>query len=187
MTSMVQLWIPIVASGVAVFIASSILHVLLKFWHTPDYRGFSNEDEVRAAIRRGDPAPGMYVFPHCPMEDMKKPEAAEKFETGPVGFMLLRANGRPRMGSSLLQWLLLCLVVSLFCALVASAGLPPGADGHRVFHVTALVAFMAYATGSFSLGIWWGQPWRAVFKDAVDALIYAIVVGLVFMPLWPHA
>lgn len=187
MTSIVQLWLPIVASGIAVFIASSILHMLLKFWHMPDYRGFSNEDEVRAAIRKDNPAPGMYVVPYCRMEDMKTPEAREKYESGPVGLMLLRANGRPGMGTNLLFWLLLCLVVSLFCALVASATLPPGAAGDRVFHVTALVAFVAYATGPFTLGIWWGQPWRTVIKDAVDALIFAVVVGAVFMPLWPHA
>ncbi len=30
-------------------------------WHAGDYRGFANEDAVRAAIRAGNPAPGRYV------------------------------------------------------------------------------------------------------------------------------
>lgn len=187
MISLAQLWLPVVLSAVGVFIASSILHMVLKFWHMPDYRGFSNEDAVRAAIRGGNPAPGMYIVPTCRMEDMKKPEVVEKFETGPVGFMILRPNGAPRIGKSLVLWFVLCLVISFFCALVASVALAAGADGHRVFHVTALVALMAYAAGAFHLGIWWGQPWRAVVKDAVDGLIYAIVTGLVFMWLWPPA
>ncbi|KGI78088.1 hypothetical protein [Oleiagrimonas soli] len=187
MMSLAQLWLPIALSAVAVFFASSVLHMLLRFWHMPDYRGFANEDAVRAAIRDGDPEPGMYVVPYCRMEDMKTPEAAQKYEQGPIGFVLLRANGMPNMLRSLVQWFLLCLVVSLFCAFIASAALPIAADGHRVFHVTALAALMAYATGSFSMGIWWGQPWRAVFKDAVDGLIYALVTGAVFMWLWPHS
>jgi hypothetical protein len=153
----------------------------------PDYHGFSNEDAVRAAIRGGNPEPGMYVVPTCRMEDMKNPDVVEKFETGPVGFVILRPSGAPRMGKSLVQWFVLNLVVAFFCALVAASTLAPGADRHTVFHVTALVALVAYATGSFQFGIWWGQPWRAVVKDAVDGLIFAIVTGLVFAWLWPPA
>lgn len=187
MMSLAQLWLPILLAAVGVFIASSIVHMLLKFWHRSDYRGFANEDAVRTAIRSGSPAPGMYLMPYCLMEDMKKPESVQKFETGPVGFVILRSNGVPNMGKSLALWFLLSLAVSFFCALVAASALAAGADGHRVFHVTALVAFVAYATGSFSMGIWWGQPWRSVFKDAVDGLVYALVTGAVFMWMWPQA
>ncbi|GAP67525.1 hypothetical protein MBSD_n2852 [Mizugakiibacter sediminis] len=186
MMSLAQLWLPVALSAVGVFVASSILHMLLKFWHTPDYRALANEDEVRSAIRNGHPAPGMYVVPYCRMEEMKKPESVQKYETGPVGFFFLLPNGMPNMGKSLSLWFLLCLAVSFFCALIAAAAFAAGADGHRVFHVTALVAFASYATGSFSMGIWWGQPWRAVFKYAVDSLIYALVTGAVFMGLWPQ-
>jgi hypothetical protein len=187
MVSLAQLWLPVVLSAIAVFIASSIVHMVLKFWHMPDYHGFSNENEVGAAIRKGNPAPGMYVVPHCKMEDMKKPEALEKFKAGPVGFVILRAGGVPSMGKCLVAWFVFCLVVSLFCAFVAVGVLSTGTNGHLVFHTTALVALMAYAAGAFPMGIWWGQPWRAVIKDAVDGLIYAMLTGLVFAWLWPQA
>lgn len=187
MMSLAQLWLPILLAAVGVFIASSILHMVLKFWHIPDYREFSNEDEIRAAIRKGNPAPGMYALPYCRMEEMKKPESVQKYETGPVGFFFLRANGMPNMGKSLSLWFLLCLAVSFFCALIAAAAFAAGADGHRVFHVTALVAFVAYATGPFVMAVWWGQPWRSVFKDAVDGFIYALVTGAVYMGMWPQA
>jgi len=55
--SFTQLWIPILLSAVCVFIASSLIHMVLK-WHASDYSALPNEDEVRAAIRKGTPAPG---------------------------------------------------------------------------------------------------------------------------------
>jgi hypothetical protein len=185
MISFAQLWVPILLSAIGVFIASSIVHMLLKFWHMPDYRGFANEDEVRAAIRNGKPEPGMYVVPHCSMEAMKQPEVKEKFRTGPVGFMILRPSGVPALGKSLVLWFVFCLVVSCFCALV-SLGMPADAGWHRVFHTIGLAAFMAYALSALPMGIWWGQPWKAVAKDAVDGLIYALVTAGVFVWLWPQ-
>jgi hypothetical protein len=185
MVSLAQLWLPILLSAVAVFVASSILHMALKFWHMPDYKAFPNEDEVGAAIRGGSPAPGMYVLPYCDMEAMKQPGARDKFAAGPVGLVILRRNEMPAIGKSLALWSVFALVVSLFCAFVAVGALAADAGGHRVFHTTALVALMAYAARSFPMGIWWGQPWGSVFKDAVDGLVYAIVTGLVFAWLWP--
>ena len=57
MNALLALWLPILLSAVVVFFISSLVHMVFK-WHAPDYRGFSNEDAVRAAIRAGHPAPG---------------------------------------------------------------------------------------------------------------------------------
>ena len=48
MVSLSQLWLAVVLAGVAVFVASAIIHMVLKY-HNSDYRGFPNEDEVAAA------------------------------------------------------------------------------------------------------------------------------------------
>ena len=104
MISLAHLWLPILLSGIGVFVVSFIVHVVLKFWHMPDYYGFSNESEVAAAMRKCNPAPGMYMLPYCKMEDMKKPEAQEKFKQGPVAFMILRSAGTPGMGKNLVMW-----------------------------------------------------------------------------------
>ncbi|MDE2497505.1 MAG: hypothetical protein KGK35_06705, partial [Xanthomonadaceae bacterium] len=69
--TLASLWLPIVLSAVFVFIASALINMLLKFWHAPDYRRFSNEDEIRDAIRNGKPeAPGQYALPWCTPETM---------------------------------------------------------------------------------------------------------------------
>lgn len=183
-----SLWLPIVLSGVFVFIASALINMLFKFWHAPDYRGFSNEDEIRAAIRNGNPqAPGQYALPWCSAEAMKDPAMQEKFKQGPVGILYLRRTGPMNMGPLLLQWFLFCLLVSLACAAISAQAVAPGADRHLVFHVVALSALMGHAFGCFTDGIWRGFPWKAAFKYMVDGVLYAVITGATFMWLWPAA
>jgi hypothetical protein len=183
---LIQLWLPLLLSAVAVFIVSSLVHMVLK-WHASDYHGLANEDEVLAAVRRGAPAAGIYMFPYCKdMKDLGTPEMLAKFRQGPTGKMILRAGADPSMGKPLLMWFVFCLVVSLFCALLAAHALAAGALFGQVFCVTGLAAFMGYGFGSFVQGIWWGQPWGAVAKDAVDAVLYALATAAVFAWLWPH-
>lgn len=187
MIALTHLWLPILLSAVGVFIASSILHMLFQAWHSTDYHGFSNEDEVAAAIRKSNPAPGMYMLPMCKMEDMKKPEMQDKFRQGPIGMMMLRRSGLPNMGPSLLQWFIFILVVSYFCAYVGASTLVAGTAGLQVFRVIGTVGFMAYAFGALPMGIWWGQPWKAVVKDMIDGLIYGLITAAIFAWLWPQA
>lgn len=186
MVSIVQLWLPLLIAAVGVFIASSLIHMVFK-WHNSEYSGLVNEDEVRAALRKGGAGPGQYVLPHCTdMKEFQTPEMRKKLEEGPVGFLTLRPNGPPRMGASLAQWFALNLLVAGIAAHLAGESLPRGADVPRVFHLVALVTFIAYAGGALSDGIWRGEPWRSVAKNLLDALIYAIVSGFAFAWLWPH-
>ena len=187
MVSLAQLWLPILLSAVGVFLASSVLHMMLKFWHLKDNKGFSNEDEVAAAIRKGTSQPGIYMLPYCTMENANSPEVRQKLANGPVGMMFLRTNGSPAMGKTLVQWFVFTLIVSLFAAYVAGAALPATVEGMQVFRVVGAIAFMAYAFGVVPYGIWWGQPWNTVFKDVIDGLIYGLITGGIFAWLWPVA
>lgn len=185
MVPLTHLWLPTLISAGGVFIASSVLHMVLKFWHVPDCGRFANEDEVGNAIRHGNPAPGMYIMPYCRAQDMRKAETVEKFKRGPVGILFLRPNQPINMARSLVHWLVFCLVVSLFAAYVAGATLPPGTAWLQVFRIGCTVAFMTYGFASIPAGIWWGQPWKTVAKDVVDGVIYGLVTGMVFAWLWP--
>lgn len=186
MVSLAQLWLPILLSGIGAFVASSIMHMVLQFWHRPDYHMLPNEDEVRAAVRKASPPPGMYLIPYCPPETMKDPAAVQKFTEGPIGFLILRPNGMPNLGKNLSQWFGFCLLVGLFSAYLAGATLAAGTAPMQVFRVVATAAFLAFGFGVFPMAIWWGQPWRAAIKDLVDGLIYALVVAAVFAWLWPR-
>jgi len=186
MISTASLWLPILVTAIGVFIASSLIHMVFK-WHNGDYHKLGNEDQVRAALRAGNPPPGLYGLPHCTdMKDMAGAEMQQKFKEGPVGLLLLRGPGRPNMGKSLGLWFALNLLVALLCGHLAAGSVAAGADPHHAFHLVALVTLLAYGGGSIQWGIWWGMPWRAVAKDLLDALIFGVLSGVVFMWLWPH-
>lgn len=186
MVSLSQLLLPVVLSAVLVFISSSLIHMVLK-WHNRDYGKLSNEDEVRAAINRGSPAPGQYIMPWAMgPEQCKEPEFQKKFAEGPIATVYLKATGMPKMGPMLGQWFVLNLVISFFVAYLASRTLPAGTPYLRVFQVTGCAGFLAYSMGEIPGAIWMGKPWSVTIKDVADGLIYGLMMGGAFGWLWPQ-
>ena len=186
MVSLAQLILAIVGSAVAVFVASSLIHMVFK-WHNSDYRGLPNEEAARAALRAAGVPPGQYFMPYCPdMKDMAKPEMQQKYVEGPIAMVVLRPNGPPKMGPPLAQWFVLSLLVAVVAGYLASRTVPAGASFLAVARVVSLVTFVAYATGGLSSAIWFGRPWKSALKDVLDAFIYGLVTACVFGWLWPR-
>lgn len=183
MVSLSMLWIPIVVSAVLVFVASSILHMVLPY-HRSDYRKLPNEDAAGAALR--GTAPGMYILPYCTHQEMKSPAVQEKFKSGPVGTVLLRPPGPIQMGKFLGLWFGFCLIVGFFTAYLAGRTLAPGVHYLVVFRVVGTAAFMAYGLSNLANGIWKGEPWGVVAKEVVDGLIYGLLTAGTFGWLWPR-
>ncbi|HET7871279.1 MAG TPA: hypothetical protein VFL42_02135, partial [Terriglobales bacterium] len=74
MISLTALWLPILLSAVIVFVASSIIHMVLP-WHKSDYPKVANEDKLMDAVRPLAVPPGDYMVPRAAsMQDMKSPE-----------------------------------------------------------------------------------------------------------------
>jgi len=177
----------VIVSAVVVFVASSILHMAIKY-HQADYKPLPNEDAVREAIARGNLAPGVYVTPHCPdMKQMKEPAIMAKFEKGPVAMLTVMPKGAPVMQKHLALWFGFCVLVSFVAAYVARHTLHPGDEGMLVMRTTGTVAFAAYALSHLSDSIWKGQPWANTCRAALDGVIYALLTGLTFRLLWPAA
>lgn len=185
MNDLLQLWLPILLTAVFVFIASSLIHMVFK-WHNSDYGKLSNEDEVRAAIRAGNPAPGQYVLPHClDMKEMQGEAMVKKYMEGPVGFVTLRNSGVPAMGGTLLMWFLFTLLLATAIAFIAVTSIGLHADARNAAHLIGLVSFLAYSAGSIPLGIWMGKAWSSVAKDVLDGFIYGVISALTFLYFWP--
>jgi hypothetical protein len=181
-----SLLLPIVLSAVLVFIASSIIHMVLKY-HNKDYTPLPNEDAIRSAIRAGSPPPGQYIIPYCSdMKAMEKPEVKQKYIEGPVGVLNLMPPGLPKMGKYLSQWFVFILVVSFFVAYIAAHSIPAGARYLEVFRVVGAVGFLAYAAGQLPAAIWMGKPWKVAWKEAFDGLVYGLVTAGTFGWLWPR-
>lgn len=185
MTSFTDLIVPILATGVAVFFASSLMHMVLPL-HKSDYRGLPGEDPILDALRAQGTTPGTYMFPFChSMEEMNSEGMKARFDRGPVGWMTILAPGSFSMGKSLGRWICMAIVVSAVCGYVASFTLPADASGELVFRLIGTLTFLAYATGSFSEWIWKGLALGTALKFTVDAAIYSVVSGAVFAWLWP--
>ena len=137
MVSLASLWLPILLSAVLVFVASFILHMVLRY-HVSDFSRVPEEDQVMAALAAAGLTPGDYMVPHGGgPEAMKDPAFIEKMKRGPVAVMTVMPSGPPTMGAELTQWFIYCLVVSVFAAYVAAGAIPrrsaraDAADGGR--------------------------------------------------------
>jgi hypothetical protein len=180
-----DLWMPILVSGVFVFIVSAIVHMVLKY-HASDYKGVPGEDQVMDAIRKANVPPGEYMFPKCnSMKEMKEPAFVEKYTKGPVGILTVFPPGPPGMGKELAMWFIYCVVVSIFAAYVAGRALGAGAPYLAVHRFAGVTAFAGYGLGLLQNSIWYKRSWSTTFKSMFDALLYAAVTGGVFGWLWP--
>jgi hypothetical protein len=185
MVSLTALWPPILLSAVIVFVASSIMHMLLPY-HRSDYRQLPDEDKTLAGLRAAGLKRGLYVFPYCTHKDMKSPAIVEKYKQGPVGFMTILPSGPPALPRFLIQWLVFCLLIGFFVAYLTAHTVPPGANYLVVFRVVGTAAFLAYGLGNLSNGIWKGQPWSVTVKEVIDGLIYGLLTAGTFGWLWPR-
>jgi hypothetical protein len=185
MTSLASLWLPIVLSSVAVFMASSIIHMALP-WHKSDCLRVPQEAEVMDALRPFAIAPGDYGLPRpLDMSQMRTPEFQSKLEKGPVILMTVLPSGPMSINRSLVLWLLYSGVVGVFAAYVAGTALAPGAPYLRVFRIIGTVAFAGYALALWQHSIWYGRSWATTVKSTLDGLIYAALTAGFFGWLWP--
>jgi hypothetical protein len=187
MVDLLDLWIPILVSGALVFVASSVIHMCLPI-HKGDYKKLPGEEELLSAMKGQGVERGQYMFPMPPsMKEMNSPQMIEKYERGPVGYMVVLPSGAPGMGKSLVQWFVYTLVISVFVAYLATLMLDPGAHYGDVFRITSTVAFLGYGVGVLNDSIWKGVSWRITLKHVFDGAVYALVTAGVFGWLWPPA
>jgi len=185
MVSLAALWLPILLSAIIVFVASSILHMLLPY-HRSDYRQLPDEDKLLTALRGVGLTRGLYVFPYCTHKDMKSPATVEKYKQGPVGMMTVLPSGPPVMAKFLGLWFVYCLIIGFFVAYLTAHTVAPGATYRAVFRVAGTTAFMAYGLANLSSSIWKGQLWPMTLKEVIDGLIYALLTAGTFGWLWPR-
>jgi hypothetical protein len=179
------LWLPALIAAAGVFVASSVIHMLLPY-HRTDYEIVPDEDQVMAALRKFSIPPGDYLVP-CPRtpQQMRSQEFVEKRKQGPVAVMTVLQSGAPSMSKNLVNWFVYCVIVSLFVAYLASQALPRGVSFATAFHFTGLFTFGCHALGLWPQSIWYGHAWSTTFKSTVDSLVYAVVTGAAFGWLWP--
>jgi hypothetical protein len=186
MVSIASLWLPILLSAVIVFVASSVIHMVLTY-HKHDILALPKEAEVMAALRPFNIPPGDYGMPRpASMKDMGTPEFAEKRKKGPVAFMTVLPPGPPETAAQMVQWFLYSVVISLFSAYVAGRAVGPSADYLMVFRFVGTTAFMGYAMALPQFSIWYRRNWATTLRSMFDGLLYASLTAGTFGWLWPR-
>jgi len=186
MVPLTELWLAIIISAALVFVASSVIHMLLKY-HQNEYKKLPDEAKLLEAMRTAGVARGTYAFPRAAdYKDMSSPEMVEKYNHGPVGMITVMQNGPPAMGKYLTMWFIYCLAIGVFAAYLAGRTLSPGDEYLQVFRVVGTAAFLGYAGALAQDAIWMGRAWSATIKSMVDGMIYAFLTAGVFGWLWPQ-
>ncbi|MHC5023032.1 MAG: hypothetical protein ACYTGG_03850 [Planctomycetota bacterium] len=189
MSFLSELWLPIILSAVFVFIASSVLHMLLPF-HRSDYRKMANEASVLEAMRSNGVEPGSYMFPHADsMKNWNTPEMQAKVKQGPVGTLTIVPPGGLNMGKNLVLWFAYSVIVAFFVAYIGWISLEGRIDVDYllVFRVTGPAAVLGYAVGYLHDSIWKGCSWKTTGKFVLDGFIYALITAGTFGWLWPES
>src|SRR5437016_10971048 len=100
MVSLTALWLPILLLTVIVFVASSIMHMILPI-HKADYHKLPEEDRVLDALRAAGVTPGQIsFFPYTTHKEMKSPTVIERLTRVPVGSLTGLPSGPPAMGQN---------------------------------------------------------------------------------------
>ncbi len=186
MTSFGALWLAVLVATVLVFLASSLIHMVLP-WHKSDYPRSPREDAVLDALRPLALPPGDYFMPRASSgAEMKAPEFVEKMNRGPVVLMTVMPSGPMMMRGTFVQWFVFLAVVSALVGWVGCLMLPPASPSALVFKLTFATAFLAHGAAIWPLSIWYRRAWSLTIKGTVDAAIYAVITAATFVWLWPH-
>jgi len=184
MVTLASLWLPILLSAVAVFVVSSILHMVLPY-HRSDFGNTPNEAAVLDALR--PLPPGDYMMPKADSPSaMKDPAFQEKLRRGPMVVMtVLPTWSTASFPKSLGMWFVYAVVVSVFAAYLAGRALGPGTESAEVFRFAGATAFLGYGLALAQQSIWYARRWSTTIKSMVDALIYSLASAAVFAWMWP--
>lgn len=186
-----ELWLPILVSAVAVWVAGAVIWMALPH-HKKDMAELPNPKEVIEQIRAMGLPPGNYAFPGggCGKEAMKDPEVQRCWKEGPLGILSLWKTP-PKMGPSMIGTFCVNLAVSITIGYLAWVALGSAVveGGPRltflsVFQVTGTAGILAYGFSHIPSALWFGASKRAIAMNIIDGVVYGLITGAIFAWLW---
>jgi hypothetical protein len=184
MAFVAHLWLPIVLSAVLLFVLSAASHMALP-WRKGEWGRVSDFAALQAAVK--DLPPGQWAFPAAPSQkEQMTPEWRERWAKGPSGWLTLAPRAPMNMGRSMALSFLVFLAVAFLAAYVGWHSLGAHARYRAVFRVVGTIGTLSFGVGSIFNSIWYHRPWRAYLSDAIDALLFGLVMAGVFGWLWPR-
>lgn len=202
-----HLWLPILASAAAVWIASALAWMLVGH-HKNDWKQLPNEKEFIDTLSRMGIPPGDYGFPEFrKAEGLSKDQKKalwDEMQKMPMG--ILRVWGPINMGRNMLLTFLICLAVSVLIGYLGWNAFPPptaapataaGASLNalgtsarpefmKIMQVLGTAGVLAYCFASLPNDVWFQKSRREVITCFIDGVIFGLITGAVFAWLWPR-
>ena len=182
--SLLDLWLPVLLSSVAVFFASFVAWTILPH-HKKDWRCLPDHDAFADAMKQLDIPPGQYLYPNVATNaEMKEEAYQQRFKDGPWGTLSVWPAA-PNMGSNLLRTFSLYVLISVTVAYLSTlSSLKTDSSFMDVFRFAGTAAVTAYCFGMLQNAIWFKQR---VLNDLIDGVVYGLITGAIFAALWPTA
>ena len=179
------LWIPILVSGILVWIASFLIWMVSPM-HKGEWKKLSDEKGFMGALTEMGVQPGQYMFP-CAEDgkQMKDPEFCEMAKRGPSGTLIVWP-GMPNMGKNMALTLIVYWIIGVFVAYLCAHTLNGSEPYLAKFRVAGTAAVMAYVFASIPHDIWFGRSGKSIMTGIVDGVIYGLLTAGTFGWLW-HA
>ena len=179
-----QLWQPIIMATAACFILSALIWMVAPH-HRTEWKAPPNQKGLMDLLKGSEP--GAYLFPFADRGNKTAFEEAMKLraEGAPSGVLFVYPGGMMSMGKMMGQQLVFFLIVNFFIAYVGHHAMLDGQPFSRIFQVTGSLAFMAYFFAAVPESIWFGRPWKSLWMQMLDALIYMAATAAIFAWLWP--
>ncbi len=178
--SVFELWIPIVVSGIAVHILSTLAWTVLPH-HRPEWNKLPVEDEFQDLIAGRKVPAGQYMVPYAANGKEANSETFRAKDQKCRGMLVLWPTPI-NMGKAILFTLLYFLFSSFVIGYLASIALVPGAPFLRVFQFVFTTALLTYCAAHFPHVFWFR---RKIAMELLDGLTFALACGLIFALLWP--
>jgi hypothetical protein len=180
----IDLWLPILVSAIAVFIISFVFHMVIGH-HRNDWKAVRDEDALMDLLRGQGLGAGMFMWPHCANPKEMDEAFQAKFAKGPSGMLTLHPPGPFSMGKPLARWFAFSLSCGVVAAYICVTTKVNGGAFMRPFQVAGAVSFVCYSWSGIIDWIWKGMPGSIVVKNLGDGLVYGLVTGAIFGLLWP--
>lgn len=191
MEFLTHLWLPILASAAAVWLASSLAWMVIGH-HKNDWKTIPDENKFIDALERMSIPAGTYGFPEFRRaKGLSKDEKMalwENMQKRPMG--LLRVWGPINMGRNMVLTFLIYLLTSTLIAYLAWNALPHAGDAVRpafakIMQVVGTAGVLAYCIASLPNDIWFQRSLREVITHTIDGIALGLITGAVFAWLWP--
>jgi len=180
--ALVDLWLPILLTGLATHIFSTLAWTVLPH-HRPEWQKLPSEIEFQEWLAGRTVPPGQYVFPKAEDGDEAAGEAFRERAERCSG-MLVLWNSPVKMGSAIAKTLAFFFVAAWMIGYLASMAIEPGAGFVRVFRFVSSAALLTHCAAWFPTVFWFK---RKMAMDLLDGLVQAAITGFIFAVLWPSA